>query len=633
MAQPKKKKANKSVTTSLIKKNPTKPSTSDKLTNQFPWIIIFIAAFALYFQTVSYEYVLDDQIVLTDNQFTNKGFEGILDILTTESFAGYFGEQKDILPGARYRPLSLVTFAIEVAIAGQNSALSHFINTLLYALLGVLIFYTLKLVMIPLNKKWYFTIPFIATLLYIIHPLHTEVVANVKGRDEILAMLFAITALMTIFKSLDSKKTLWLSIGALSFFLGLLAKENTITFLAIIPITLFVFRETSYKTILSSFALLFAITCAYLIMRYNIIGYLLGNGEASNDIMNNPFIEMSIGDKYATIMYTLGHYLRLHIIPHPLTHDYYPFQIPTMNWLKPATILSTLLYLALIISSLIGVINKKIWGYGILFYLLALSIVSNLVFNVGTTMNERFVFMPSLGICIAIAYLLVSYLPSLKQSWANYLSYFLVLVFVVGFTFKSLSRIPVWRNPETLNAAAVKVSTNSARANSFMATALYDKIQKGELSKAEKEKAITEADYYADRSISIFPEYTNGNLMKAGISAEKYKLSNNLDVLLQDFKMVASRRPDIKFLHEYFEYLNRNHDANKLFNFYYDVGYNDLYKTGKYQWALTYLNYAYQINQNNYKVNLALSQTYTALGNPNKASEFGYNAQRLRPNG
>jgi hypothetical protein len=49
-------------------------------------------------------------------------------ILSKESFAGFFGEQQNLLVGGRYRPLSLVTFAIEKGLFGQNAALSHFIN-------------------------------------------------------------------------------------------------------------------------------------------------------------------------------------------------------------------------------------------------------------------------------------------------------------------------------------------------------------------------------------------------------------------------------------------------------------------------------------------------------------------------
>jgi len=257
MAIPKKRKSKK--LQKPIQTEHTQQLSEDKGYN-ISWIggiIIFITAILLYIQTLPYEYVLDDQIVLTDNQYTNQGFSGISKILTTESFAGYFGEQKDILPGGRYRPLSIVTFAIENQLAGQNSKLSHFINTCLYATLCLLIYLTLCKMFLSNGKQWYCTIPFIATLLYTLHPLHTEVVANVKGRDELLAMLFSMSALFTTIKYFDTKKIAWLCLACVSFFLGLLAKENTLTFMAIIPITLFVFRDTSIKKILTPTLLFF----------------------------------------------------------------------------------------------------------------------------------------------------------------------------------------------------------------------------------------------------------------------------------------------------------------------------------------------------------------------------------------
>ena len=82
-------------------------------TNLIPALIIFILPFALYISTLGFEYVLDDKIVIVDNQYTKKGFAGIKEIFTTESFQGYFGEQKNLLEGGRYRPLSIATFAVE----------------------------------------------------------------------------------------------------------------------------------------------------------------------------------------------------------------------------------------------------------------------------------------------------------------------------------------------------------------------------------------------------------------------------------------------------------------------------------------------------------------------------------------
>ena len=97
-------------------------------------LLMTIPVVLLYMVTLNFEYVLDDQIVLTKNNYVNKGFGGIWDILSTETFMGYFGEQKNLVVGARYRPLSLVTFAIENQFVGQNSAVSHGLNILFYIL-------------------------------------------------------------------------------------------------------------------------------------------------------------------------------------------------------------------------------------------------------------------------------------------------------------------------------------------------------------------------------------------------------------------------------------------------------------------------------------------------------------------
>src|SRR5678816_2407002 len=104
--------------------------------------------------------------------------------------------------------------------------------------------------------------------------------------------------------------------------------------------------------------------------------------------MNNPFYGMSFGEKMATVFYTLLLYLKLLVYPHPLTHDYYPYHIHMMHWTDWAPILSLLLHSVFIVVMVKGWKKKTTWSYSIAFYLVTLSIVSNLVISVGTFMNE-----------------------------------------------------------------------------------------------------------------------------------------------------------------------------------------------------------------------------------------------------
>ena len=102
--------------------------------------MIAALAFVLYVNTLWNQYALDDAIVITQNQFTQQGFKGIGNIMTSDVFLGFFKTEKNLVAGGRYRPLSVVTFAIEHQLFGENPGVSHFINLLLYALTGIVLF-------------------------------------------------------------------------------------------------------------------------------------------------------------------------------------------------------------------------------------------------------------------------------------------------------------------------------------------------------------------------------------------------------------------------------------------------------------------------------------------------------------
>ena len=194
--------------------------------------VIFLFAFLLYANTFNHGYAVDDMIVVQKNKLTQKGFEGIPDIMTTDAFYGFFGEDYKFVAGGRYRPLSIVTFAIEVQFFGANKPhLSHIINAIFYGITCMLIFLLmLNLFKTQVTSLLHFSVPLIATLLYTAHPIHTEVVANIKGRDEIMGMLFSVLTLLCSIKYMQRKQALMLAATFLSFILALLSKENAILF-------------------------------------------------------------------------------------------------------------------------------------------------------------------------------------------------------------------------------------------------------------------------------------------------------------------------------------------------------------------------------------------------------------------
>jgi len=260
--------------------------------------------------------------------------------------------------------------------------------------------------------------------------------------------------------------------------------------------------------------------------------------------------------------------------------------------------------------------------FGAMFFLLTLSIVSNVFVNVGTFMNERFAFMPVLGLLL-FGVLGMNKLAQKYNAKQIVLLGFLGLI-AIAFIARTWTRIPAWKDTYSLTSSAIKVSKNSARLNSFMSTAIYNKY-KDSKDRTEKYNQMTEGLGYAKKAIELHPKYQNGYLMLSGISAEIYKIDNDLDKFLVDLKTAASVRPDIPFITEYCQYLNgrSNVDTQALINFYYELGYQELYNRRRNaRWAIHYLKIGRSIAPNNSNINLALAEAYAAIGDNSNAQIY-----------
>ena len=595
-------------------------------------LIIPILAFGLYWMCLPYGYVLDDQIVITDNQFTKKGTDGIWDILRTESFSGYFGGQQDLVAGARYRPLSIVSFAIEQSVFGDKPYIRHFINILLYGLLGLLIFRIFS-ILLPDKEKtfWLLSIPFLTGLLYILHPVHSEVVANIKGRDEIMTGLGALGALYFVLRYLPSQNKIWLVASGISMFLGLMSKENAITFLAVIPLTLYFFTGAKAKDIVMTLIPSVIAAIIYMVIRTNVIGYVLDSGKAITDLMNDPFLEMNGVEKLATIIYTLGEYLRLLVFPHPLTHDYYPYHIPIMNFGKPGTLISLALYIGLIYLFFKLWKSKSIYAWSIGFFIATVSIVSNFVFPVGTFMNERFIFIPSIAFSLVCAWTIVEYGWKSQRPILRWGSAALLVLLAGAYTFKTYTRIPAWKDALSLNGTAAVISPESARSNCFMATALYE-LGRDTMVEADKVKIFEEAEWYADRSLAIYPEYLSANQIKSGMVAERYLRHKNLYQLLAEFTTIMEARPQVEYIQQFMEYLNGREDVGVLTDFYYRMGYEHLTKQkGLYPLAITYLKLGEKISPNDPRILFGLGKAFYLGGDQVQGQQYLSRAYDINP--
>lgn len=480
------------------------PIAVAKKASSIKWLF-FVFGFLLYANTVSYEYVLDDKISIVNNQFTLKGFDGIGDHLTNELFTGFFGVKKNLVSGGRYRPLAHVMFCIEYELFGLNPAIGHFINAVCYGLIGLLLYLILLQLFPPNeNKKWYTTFPAIAILLFLVHPLHTEVVANIKSRDELLSLLGALGATWFTLQWVAKKDMLSLALSGVCFFLGLMSKETAIVFIGGIPLMLYFFTKTGFKEWAISLLPIIFVTAIYLVIRGQVVGF--DNGEPAKELMNNPFLKATSSQMYATILLTMGIYLKLLFLPHPLTHDYYPKQIPIIDISDWRALLPLAIYLILIVIAILGLRKKSMTSFAIIWYLGTFILFSNLFFPIGTFMNERFMFVPSIGFSMLVAWFVLEKLPQLVSAIKPPVQLALLAFIILGFSFKTISRNKAWESDYTLAITDVETSSNSAKVQMSAGLSLIEK-SKEITDKNRKVVILNEAIQHLTKSLELYPNY------------------------------------------------------------------------------------------------------------------------------
>ncbi len=476
--------------------------------------ILFFLAVALYINTIGFDYALDDTMVITENKFTKQGLQGIDDIWNSDAMSGFLDNPEKLLPGGRYRPLSLTTFAIEYHFFGKSPFISHLVNILLYGFLVIAVFFLLRhMFKFQYQKPWYLTLPFIATALFAAHPIHTEAVANIKGRDEIMAMLGAVITLWMILKYIDTRKGHYMVLAALSYFLGILSKENAATVIAVVPLMLLVFRKENIKQYLITVIPLLLCAVAWLLLRYNALGFWTNEVEEVL-LLNDPFVDATTSERYATVFYTWLIYLRLMFFPHPLTHDYYPYHINLVDFSHPLVIISLLIWLGLFFFAVIRIWRRDVIAFGVLFFMITFSVSSNLLFNIGTFMNERFIFMPSLGFVIILGWF---FNQTLRRAIRNRLIYkrlviFLVILVMLAGSAKTVMRNLAWKDDLTLFTTDVQTSKGSTKVNISAGGKLHEEAMKPG-NEAIRDSLLLLSEKYLKRGLGIHPGNLQGGIL------------------------------------------------------------------------------------------------------------------------
>jgi len=492
---------------------------------------LFLLGFLLYANTITHDYVLDDPIITTGNRFVQEGFSGIDDIFSHGYLYGFNGKNDQ-----SYRPLVLVNMAIEKQIFGNNPTVHHFFNVLIYALSGVLLFLFLK----QIFREESIWLSLGITVLFIAHPIHTEVVANIKGRDELLSFSFMMLSLYTLMRQVKTKQPIWLLLSLIFYFLCILSKETGLAIFGLVPFTLYFFTENKIQTILSRSALFLIPAVIYFLLRMMAMDSMTFGSDML--LINNSLMgAASVSERLATAISILGRYVGLLVFPHPLSYDYSYNQVPLVGWGSWRTLAALALYAGMAMVAFLGFRRKSPVSYSIIWFVVMLLLVANLhpKLMVGATMAERFVFSSTLGFCMVVGWLLYRYLK-VGETFASAKLFFVIIGLLTTFySIKTITRNTVWKDAETLYLSGLKTAPNSARAHNHYGSHL---LKKAEVTRDPnlRNQYFTQAIPNFDNALKILSEYGEAEYNK-GVC---FMALGNIEAARQTYQRILTYSPN-----------------------------------------------------------------------------------------
>ena len=421
--------------------------------------VLFIWAFLLYGNTLLNSYAIDDSLIINDDVAT-QGFKALPKIFTS-----YLVDESRNVGGQRseYRPVAKATMAIECGLWGRRPGFSHAINVLIYFFLSLMLFYTLR----RMFHNYNILFPFLIVLLFMAHPVHTEVVASLKNRDEMLAFFFGISGMFTLLGYGYTHRSKYLVMTCILFILGCISKVSIAPMLFLYVLTLYYFTDISPKKLTKIGLILFGVMLFAIVVPV----LLLPPSFRTNFYFENGlYFEKSLWIRLGTALLSLLFYIRILVYPWPLLYYYGYNMIPMVNLWNPLALLSLIIYGGALIYAFRNFRKKSLPSFAILWFLISVFGYSNLPLPVPGIVGERFLFIASLGFVILIVYFLFRIFKTDPKSLTIEMDSRIKIIAIAAILLLPYGALTFRRNFSWRNAMALYQSdlphlTNSAKAN------------------------------------------------------------------------------------------------------------------------------------------------------------------------
>jgi tetratricopeptide (TPR) repeat protein len=400
------------------------------------WILLIALSVLPYLNALRGDFVFDDKWLVTSHPEVQGPFR--LGSVLTAPLIGGAPET------AIWRPVTTLSLALDWRIGGGHSFWFHLVNLFAYA--GITVLWTLLVRRIFRSLS----LAMIAGLLFAAHPLHTEAVAWISGRGELLAALFGLIALHLALAERHRVRP-W---AFLAIFLALGSKETAAIVPFLILYTLWVTRRPhrpwSWRFGLSCFAPVLV----FLVLRHRVTGIWLAAGV---DPADNPLVGTGIIDRIPTVLDCAGRYLALLLVPGRLSLDYAPPVLERVRGITPHLVAGLLGTGGLAVLAWRQ--SRRPEGWGAVWALITFALASNLLVVAVTIFAERLLFLPSAGLLLIPA---AAGLRGSRRSpgLASALRIVLALA-LAGGAVRTWIRNADYRNELTLYTAGVRAAPKS----------------------------------------------------------------------------------------------------------------------------------------------------------------------------
>lgn len=403
------------------------------------YLVVASLAIVVHLGALWNAFVLDDQIAIVLNPLV-QGLDGLWRAFTQPYWPAELRAQM-------YRPLTMATFVLDQAVDGP--AWFHAVNVLWHA--GATVAVTALARRLSGDRA-----ALVAGLLFAVHPVHVEAVACAVCRADLMAALFVILA---VYAALERESVAW---SAVAMAAGLLSKENAAVAPALVATAWMLgVRPLPARRRLAAFVATWVVLGA---------AYATARGAVLGDVPHGlypMFRDAGPLEVRLTAVAALADIARLLVFPLTLRIDYAPGERTLVTSFLDARVAAGLLCLALWATLLVRTYRagRRVEALGLVWIAIAFLPVANLLFPSGILIGERTLYLPSVGLVLAVG-------AWLKDLEPRRLGAVLTVLVLAGGV-RSALRVPAWRDEMSVSLSILEDSPRSHHGLARAAGAYY----------------------------------------------------------------------------------------------------------------------------------------------------------------